>query len=352
MTRRFITFQVFMIVLLCVACIDEVEFDVPNEFQNSIVLIGKIVKGNPSRVEVSVQKVFDFSFNIEQARSAKSVKIVNEAGRKLDVPRSEVGFYELSIDSDSEFKVEVGKSYSLEVELLDGQSFKSEPSKLIGAPEVERFVAELVSEEVLDNNNELVTRTRIEHKISTSLLSGLEQSRTNLRWDFSRTYRITDNSGNVCYASGLVDFDLIQILNHNDFVASSLDDFTVVDQIPTPLLVEGQYLFVIQEALDDGALQFWDQINQLSTNSGTFFEPPSGQLITNFYKTDDLEGSVFGYFYATEQDTLSTFVDGDFFGSSTKFCPRPATGNPNPPCDECCSCTQFFTTEKPSFWVD
>jgi len=352
MNRKIITFLSFIFVLLFYACIDEVEFDVPREYQNSTVIIGKIVKGNPSTVEVSVQRVFDFSFKIEELLDVKNMKIVNEEGVKLDVPNVGTGFYELSIDPNSEFKVDVGKSYSLEVLLRDGKSFKSEPSKLIGAPKVESFEPELVSKEVLDDNNELVTRTRIEHKISTSLLSSPEQSRTNLKWDFSRTYKITDDLNNVCYASGIVDFDNIQLVNHNDIAAESLNDFSILEQIPSSLLVEGQYVFVIQETLVDGALQFWDQINQLSTNSGTFFEAPPGQLITNFYKTNDSEGSVFGYFYATEQDTLSTYVDGDFMGRTTKFCPRPPTGGPPPPCDECCLCTQFFTTEKPSFWVN
>jgi len=352
MIKSIITFLIFITVLFFVSCIDEVDFDVPREYQNSTVIIGKIVKGTPSTVEVSIQKVFDFTFRIEQLITVKNVKIVNEEGDKLDVPRSGIGFYELSIYPDSEFKVEVGKLYSLEVELLDGQSFKSEPAKLIGAPKVERFEPELVSKEVLNDENELVTRTKIEYKISTSLLSGLEQSRTNLKWDFIRTYKVTDNTDNVCYASTLVDFDLIQFVNHNDIATSSLDDLLILEQIPSPLLVEGQYLFAIQEALDDGALQFWEQVNQLSTNSGTFFEPPPGQLITNFNKTSDLEGSAFGYFYATQHDTLSAFVDGEFFGISTTYCPRPPTGDPAPPCEVCCLCTQFHTTEKPSFWMD
>lgn len=351
MIRRIITFIVIITVLFCVACVDEVDFDVPKEFQNSTVIIGKIVKGNPSTVEVSIQKVFDFTFRIEQLITAKSVNIVNEEGDKLDVPVSGTGQFELSIDPDSAFKVEVGKSYSLEVLLFDGQSFKSEPAMLIGAPEVESFEPELVSKEVLDDNNEPTNRTRIEYKISTSLLSGIEQSRTNLRWNFSRTLKLTDNLDNVCYATNLVDFDLIQLINHNDIAASSLNDHLVLEQIPSPILVEGQYVFVIQEALDDGALQFWRQINQLSTNSGTFFEPPPGQLTTNFNKTNDIDGSIFGYFYATQHDTLSAYVDGEFFGSSTKYCPRPPTGGPMP-CDECCTCTQFFPTEKPSFWIN
>lgn len=351
MIRSIITFLVFIIVLICIACIDEVDFNVPREYQNSTVILGKIIKGNPSTVEVSIQKVFDFSYKIEQLIIVKSVKIVNEEGGKLDIPRSGTGFYKLSIDPDSEFNIEVGKSYSLEVVQHDGQSFKSEPVKLIGAPAVESFEPELVNKEVLNINNELVSQTRIEYKISTSLISGVEQSRTNLKWDFTRTYKVTDDLDNVCYASTLVDFDLIQLVNHNDIATSSLNDFSILEQTPSPLLTEGQYVFAIQEALDDGALQFWDQINQLSTNSGTFYEPPSGQLITNFYKTDDLEGSVFGYFYATEQDTLSAYVDGEFFGSTTKYCPRPETGGPSP-CDVCCICIQFYTTEKPSFWMD
>ncbi len=335
------------------ACIDEIDFDVPNEFQNTTVIIGKIVKGNPSKVEVSIQKVFDFAFEGEVFVNAQSVRIVNEAGTKLEVPISGPGEYELYIDAASGFDVEIGNSYSLEVGLFDQQTFKSESAVLIPVPEMEAVDHRLVMKEVLNFENELEVQPRIEYAVNTSLISNVNQARTSLKWDFERTYKQSDTEGGECYVSGFADFDLIQTINANEVTATDLNDYLVLDQRLSNTMVEGQYVSVIQEALDEDAIKFWEQIEGLSSNNGTFYEPPPGQIISNFENISDIEGSVFGYFYATQHDTINLFVDSLFINQFATICPRPPGQNPNPPCDDCCDCTQLSnsTTVKPSFWT-
>lgn len=339
-------------ILFSNACIDEVDFDVPNEYQNTTVILGKIVLGNPSTVEVSIQGLFDFSFEGSVYKDVESVKIINEEGDKLEVPVSEVGKHKLLIYPDSGFEVEAEKFYSLEVLLFDGQAFKSEPAKLMPVPKAGELKPNLAEKEVINFlTNEYQIQRRIEYRVSTSLLSGIERSRSNLKWDFSRTYKITDNKKNICYATDFIDFDLIEIVNQADIATISLNDHLILEQDYSLRIVEGQYVFAIQEALDDDAILFWNQMKGLSTNNGTFYEPPPGQLITNFYKTNNTEGSVFGYFYATQHDTLSTYIDSTFINQFIPFCPRPPTGGPTP-CDECCDCQMFLSTKKPSFWIN
>jgi len=353
MIKSVIKLWALVSIIFLSACIEEIDFDVPNEFQNTTVIVGKIVKGNPSTVEVIIQKVFDFAFEGEVFVNAQSVRVVNEAGNKLDVPVSGPGEYELKIPDGSDFDVETGSSYGLEVVLFDGQSFKSDFEVIIPVPEMDNVDHRLVNKEVLNFDDELEIQPRIEYAVNTSLIADANQARTSLKWDFERTYKQSDTEEGECYVSGFADFDLIQTINAMDFTSESLSDFLVLEQRLSNTMVEGQYISVIQEALDENAIQFWEQVQGLSSNSGTFYEPPPGQILSNFETTSDMEGSVFGYFYGTQHDTIHVFVDSIFINQFAPICPRPPGQNPNPPCDDCCDCTLLdnSTTIKPSFWT-
>lgn len=339
-------------ILLVSSCIDEIDFAVPNEFQNTTVIVGKIVKGNPSTVEVFIQKVFDFSFEDEIFVNAQSVRIVNESGDKLDIPISGSGRYTLKIDPSTGFDVEVGSKYHLEVGLFDGQSFKSEPAELVPVPKIGELNHSLIQKEVVNFENEREIQPRIQYRVNTDLLETNSGKAANLKWDFTRTYKQTDDGGGSCYINRVANFDLIQTVNAKNLNSTSLQDFVVLEQVPANTMVEGQYVAIIQESLDDGAVEFWEQMREVSVNNGTFYEPPPGQINTNFEITSDNEGSVFGYFYATEQDTLRAFVDSTFINQFRPVCPRPPGQNPNPPCNDCCDCRTIGTITKPAYWVN
>lgn len=339
-------------ILLVSSCIDEIDFDVPNEFQNTTVIVGKIVKGNPSTVEVFIQKVFDFSFEDEIFVNAQRVNIVNENGDKLDVPISGSGRYTLKIDPSAGFDVEIGQKYHLEVGLFDGQSFASEPAELIAVPKMDALNHSLIMKEVINFENETEIQPRIQYRVNTDLLGTGDERAANLKWDFTRTYKQSDDGGNSCYVNRVANFDLIQTVNSKNLNSTTIQDFVVLEQAPANTMVEGQYVAIIQESLDEGAVAFWEQMREVSVNNGTFYEPPPGQIETNFEITSGDDGSVFGYFYATEQDTLRAFVDSTFINQFTPVCPRPPGQNPNPPCNDCCDCRTIGTITKPDYWVN
>ena len=338
-----------LVVVLC-SCIDEISFDPPDEFQDSVVIIGKIVLGEPSTVEVLVQSVFDFSFTGESFLTAERVAVFNEQGDQLEVPIAGPGEYRLKIDDDVSFKVELGQLYGIEVRLFNGRAFKSFLIPLVTVPKMDTIDHKLVEKEVLNFEGEYEIQPRIEYRVNTPLSAEDDAVRKNLKWDFTRAYKLTDDNDTNCYPSGAVDFKLIQIIDQQEIAVDYLADHLVLEQGISQTMVEGQYVTVIQEALDGEAFQFWKQANALSTNSGTFCEPPPGQIVGNIYSTNnDDRGAVFGYFYGTQHDTMLLYVDSTFINLNISVCPRPPRAGP-PVCDECCDCALFFTKEQPSFW--
>jgi len=333
--------------------LEVIEFNVPKDFQNSVVISGKIVKGNPSVVEVRIQNLFDFSFEDIVYVRAQKVRVLNSKGQQLEIPVSGVGIYSLEIYHDSDFEIETGGEYFVEVDLFNGKSFKSKPAKMMPVPKMKKVDFNLFEKEIITFREKKEIQIWIEYLMSTEIRSTQNAEPTNLKWEFTRTYKQTDNSAKVCYSTREVSFDQISLVSAKSIGTSSLQNFPVLEQIVSSSIVEGQYVTFVQESLDEGALKYWSDIRELSINSGTFYEPPPGKLITNFETAKNTEGSVFGYFYATEQDTLRVFIDGSAINQKRRVCPRTVISNTGI-CDDCCDCETLpnSTTQKPSFWVD
>lgn len=352
MKYNFLLIKFLFCLFLFSSCIEEIEFDVPKDYQNSTVITGKIVKGNPSVVEVRIQNLFDFSFEDVVYVRAQGVRVVNDRGQILEIPVTGIGVYSREIFSDSDFEVRTGGEYFVEVDLFNGKSFKSKAAKILPVPKMKSVDLNLFEKEVITFRDKKEIQPWIEYFISTDLNFSQNNEPINLKWEFQRTYKQTDNKGTTCYISREVSFDQISLVNTKSIGTPSLQRFPVLEQIVSSSIVEGQYVTFIQESLDEEAFKYWADMKDLSINSGTFYEPPPGKLITNFETTNNSEGSVFGYFYATEHDTLRAFVDASFIDQYRPVCPR-LTPNPGV-CDDCCDCETSLgsTTEKPSFWTN
>lgn len=342
-----------LMLLLIYSCIDEIDFDVPREFQKSTVIVGKIVRGDIPRVEVTVQKVFDFTFEEEIFATAQEVKVISDDGREAIVPLKRTGRYELLITDEMDFDVEVGAEYSLEVKLFDGQHFKSSFEKLLPVPDIGMVNKELFAKQIVNFEGDTVLRDRIRCSLDVDLSQSAED--VNIKWEFANTYKQTDNNRRVCYIFGIPSFDAIATLDRREVEFSQLVDYELLELVVLDIMSEGYSLEIIQESVSDGALEFWDQIAGLSQNSGSFYEPPPGQISTNFEKVNEEEGSVFGYFYATQQDSERIFIDSTFTKLQREVCPRPpGPGGSGIVEDDCFDCrlAPFSTTVRPEYWVN
>jgi len=105
--------------------------------------------------------------------------------------------------------------------------------------------------------------------------------------------------------------------------------------------------------LSQGAFEYLEQIKTITDLSGNFFEDPPGKIIGNFQNINDPDEEVFGYFYATQTDTVRSFV------STTDYEARPecpGTGAVNDPSisRKCFDCLLEInsTTTKPDYWIE
>ena len=111
-----------MVVVLCMlshmACLDPVEFNVSTDFSDSLVIQGRIIKGDPSFIEVSIKNLFDFSAESRQPIDVRRVEIRDDMGRTMEISPFTPGSYFQELDASAPLLAEVGRSYLLLKDLM------------------------------------------------------------------------------------------------------------------------------------------------------------------------------------------------------------------------------------------
>jgi len=364
--------------ILFVSCVDEINFEVPNDFSDSIVIQGRVVKGEPSFIEVDVSRLFDFSPESRQSLSVDEVIIMDEAGNQMELTTLIPGSYVQILDEASPIQAEVGKSYSIRVRTFDGRTFESSPDMMMPNQAPDRLNLSMVTERVINNAGSEEEEPRLQLSIDTDLD---ESNDGGLYWDVQSIYRVTDAGfisndpadlallvfpvmGTVCYLTEKANTEDIFALGIEDLSTRQFRDVELSKLPITAQLVEGYYFEVRQYSLSSDAIQYWNAIDILSEREGSVFDRPVGQVPTNLTGSNPSD-NIFGYFFATEEQIIRTRVDESFSEGLQRTCYIVGGGSetinlcfnaPNGTCTcaPCCDClaSENSTTERPSFWED
>jgi len=128
-----------------------------------------------------------------------------------------------------------------------------------------------------------------------------------------------------------------------------LEDFVLTEVAISKNYTEGSYFQVVQQSLSAGALEYFSEVDMLISREGGIFDPPAGQILTNFERSSTSASEVFGYFYLTETDTIRVFVNPDNLnvGATVCECKRGFFDI----CDDCPN-SLSGTVIKPDWWID
>ncbi len=352
--------------LIVWGCLEEIDLRVEPEFQDNVVIQGSLVLGNPSRVNVRVTKLFDFTSNGREALSVRSVILFDEDGNQVELEvAGAVGDYAVEIPvNDPRMSIGADKRYYIEVSTFDGRTFRSEEERIPNVPEATELQARLTEVEQVGADGELRQVEYVEFLLSTPLDNG-ENDGTFLRWVAERTYRSTDEGMSdaypepkTCYVTESSVVSNLPVGSTEEF-SGSITAFPVYQEPINHRFAEGYYVSIFQQGLTRGAYGYWSGIASLINREGTIFEPPVGQVPSNISNIEDPDDRAFGYFYATQQDTIRMYISPDFVGNPEKYCPVEfGMVNQNfvyceavPICCDCLSVPRS-QLERPSFWVE
>jgi hypothetical protein len=237
------------------------------------------------------------------------------------------------------------------VSLLDGRQYESDFEPLTPVPELEKTNYKTENLTYQDYKGFLNTATFLRFWVNTKLKAKNLPDVTRLRWEVNAVYRLSDNAGRVCYNYEPQRVEKVLVFEAPTLQLERLDTFKLVDVRLDHRFAEGLYMTVLQESLSKTAFSYWDQIRALAERSGSMFEEPAGKIVSNL-RSKNPEEEVYGYFYATAQDTLRMYIRPEQVGMPTKYCPQPPTPRIGPTiCDNCLLSTGS-TLIKPNFWIE
>ena len=357
----------FLILLTLTTCLDKIDFERPESFVDAISIQGKLIKGDPSTVEVKVQEIFDLR-TVNQFVSVKEIFLMDELGNEIPLKPKQTGIYgeEIPIDHPS-FKVDYGKQYKINLTTVDGVSYESAYDEIFPAVKPDSLTVKQIIKNVPNRNEDLVPRPFIGFYLYTPTKPKSSTQNARLHWEIIFTYKLTDTpqlftpsaccfvpmdrEPKSCY---ITDYP---VSNHLVFDASNLlidrlDDVEMLVETPYHLFAEGYYLTVHQQSLSEAAMEYWKQINLIFERTGDVFQDPVGKITTNFKRADGAKQEVYGFFYATEQSTIRVYADPELAGSPDNYCPPP--GGPGCVPVVCCNCAliENSTPIKPDWWIE
>lgn len=355
--------SLFASIIFLSSCLEQINLDIPKGTEETIVIQGVLIKGNPSVLDLTVSRLFDFTVEGLSRINVSLVELSDEAGNSIEIDARGTGiYYREFFDNDPDINIEIGKSYKIKVRTFDGRVYESTLEPMLDVPKINDFQAKKVTKELITPDEEIVIDSFIEFSIDTDLRAAGQTENTNIKWDIQRVFRITDfpiefgKDPKTCYVTNNLDITQLKVLGSQDIDATNLMDYTVFDEQLNFYFAEGYYGVIIQQSLSPRAFTYFNQISQILTRDGNMLEPPAGKVRSNFTNMDDPTDEAFGFFYATVHDTARVFVSVDFAGFQNNLCPPNVPSPPGGGCplDICCDClsADISTVTQPDWWEE
>lgn len=354
----------FLTAFIFAACLDEITLEDSVDLENNIAIQGSLVKGTPSRVDVFVSRLSNLTgVNLPKAILDAEVFIIDQNGTELLLDNINSGFYELEIPAnDPSFVVDINQQYQLKVK-ADGNEYLSAMEMLLPAPKVSSLGIKLVEREVTNVITGVTSlQDNIEFSVSTPLTAPGATTKSQMIWELQGTFQVTDTPAitckpasslpdpKTCYVFEKINLDKVLTFDGTKISANEINDFAVYAGDINFRFTEGYYMTLLQRSLTRGAHKYWTSTNEMLQRSGSLFEAPAGKIESNFTNTANPQEEVFGYFYASQEDTARVYVPPSFVGNPASSCPVQYDPLTQP--GHCCDCLKLGSSvsTKPSWW--
>lgn len=348
--------------ILLVSCVDQIDFEVPGGLSDSIVIQARVVKGDPSFVEVDVSRLFDFSVESRRPVSVKRVVVTDDNSNEMVLETRVPGSYFEILNASTPIQAEVGRGYKLRVETLDNRIFESSMDIMPVNRKPKDLKLSIASVRSIDNLGNPSETNKVKLSLDTEVNI---ETNGGVFWEISNIYKVTDqgisdpeNVIKTCYVEDNVNVNEIYVLDPTQLREGNISDYELTFARIDRRYGEGLYFVVKQYSLSQGAFRYWNGINILSERSGNIFDGPAGEIESNFTNINDPESVAFGYFYATQEEIIRERANLPELESVANICPSEkacfAPGGDSCICGLCCDCLldPNSTTVRPAFWVD
>lgn len=361
-----------VLIVLCVACIDRIFFDVGTPETFPLAIEG-FISTEPGPYTVKISRAFDIESkqSIKTPISVNRVVIADDLGNSETLTKVADGEYQTSA---SGIQGVIGRYYSLEVETLDGRIYRSNPDPILDPGNLLDVHHQYRAQQNADG------ATDYGFDVYFNSTAG-EEANYHFLWKFVGTFQVDTNpeqhtiscgearcpdplpcSGFVLAGGQLVYeepcqcctcwskfFNTEPVISDNQVIKDGKFVDVKVGYVPITswTFMHKVHVEVQQLSLSPAAFAFWKAIKDQKKATGSLFEPQAGKIPTNFVQVSGNEGPMEGFFYGTSLVKKSTYITPADVPNPSVI---PPVSQPFP--DNCEKLYPNTTATKPDFWVD
>ncbi|GAB4006938.1 hypothetical protein GCM10028808_09810 [Spirosoma migulaei] len=293
--RQLISYILILTVL--VACIDQVDLPIRTE-EPRLVVEGQITnEAPPYTIRLTYTGKYSGAgaqnVNDQYVKEAQ-VTVSDDQGRSTRFISRGLGVYQTT---DSTFRGQVGRSYSLSVVLADGKRYTTKPERMPAVPVIDSISATLIK-----TNN-----LSIPYAFSYGVNTNDPANEANYyRWSaYGYTTRLSVgvpcSLGNPskcnyrCWTT--VSNDVVNVFSDEAINGNPLRGRFVLQ---VPIYAIGPQLVEVQQyAITQSNYQFWKLYQQQNARTGSIFDPLPAPVTGNVVNTSDPTDAARGYFAVT-----------------------------------------------------
>jgi len=338
---KYIIFAVF----LFVSCIEDA--DLPTDKALRLLTVDGQITTNfgPHYIKLTRSARYGSNFvDLVTVERFAKVSIRDNLGNVVVLSEPSFGTYA----TPSDFKGEVGRSYSIQIITTDGKEYISFPETIRPVPKIDSLSIAFRS---TPTSNPLLPKSGLEvyaHFKDEAAVKNFYQWRSsgllqlNTRPDLfvaRPRFPAPKSCCDTCWKEEIPD-KAVRI--YSDRLTDGNDIRVLAAFVEDDgLRMRDKYMVrIFQHSLSENAYQFYRLVEQQTTIEGGIFDPPPATIGGNVIRLDDPEELVIGYFTASDVSVDSLFI----YRSDLEFT-KPTRVIP----DDCREVTGA-TTNRPLFW--
>lgn len=315
MLRRLIYF----LLLIPIACIDPYEVEVP-EGEQLLTVQGLIHTGQgPQAVTITRSATYGSIYEaLIRPVSGATVVIRDNEGRVtfLEEGTEASGSYFTPMD----FRAEIGKSYTLQIQTAEGNVYTSFPERVESVPEIEEISLKTVTVPV---EGETLPKSGVQ--LLVELDDPADQNnfyfwRNGPATYFVETYpeRFIIRPERIPAPKACCRFCYVTEISENQSLFIAQDDSFngLTTRLPAAFIADDGMRFMFNYRIDlkqygisQDAYRFLRLVKQQAEISGSIFDPPPATIRGNMISLDNPDEVVLGYFMAASETTKRVYVD-------------------------------------------
>ncbi len=240
----------------------------------------------------------------------------------------------------------VNDIYTLEIKLPDGREYRSTPEKMPSPHAKDTAYFKVEKEEIVSGEGVPVKTYKVNIYLTTQFPKTPDAA--YIRWGIDEVYLIIPTCApgaiecpDYCYIYQEVSKYNLKIVNTSNYNELPIKDLLLQSRAVDFTFMQRHAFNITQYAMNQGAYDYWKNVELLTERTGSIFDTPPAALQGNIHNVDDPSEQVFGYFEASATAIIRVFVDRGYIPSDTDvtncgwdFRYRPS-GNPYPYCTSC-----------------